>query len=72
MGKTVIDKTAKQLAKVIALIHTTTGMELFIIIGGFSIALGETYRKSIAEFAGDFCWDLGQNYGLFNHYGANI
>ncbi|MDB5128462.1 ROK family protein [Mucilaginibacter sp.] len=61
-AKTVIDKTAKQLAKVIALIHTTTGMELFIIIGGFSIALGETYRKSIAEFAGDFCWDLGQNW----------
>lgn len=61
-AKTIVGETAKQLAKVISLIHTTTGMELFIIIGGFSIALGESYRKSIAEFAGEFCWDLGQNW----------
>jgi 3-dehydroquinate synthetase/predicted NBD/HSP70 family sugar kinase len=70
-AKTIIDKTAKQLAKAIALIHTTTGMELFIIIGGFSIALGETYRKSIADFAGDFCWDLGQNWNEMIKIGPN-
>ncbi|WP_026896974.1 ROK family protein [Daejeonella oryzae] len=60
--KVVINKSAKELAKAIALIHTTTGVELFIIIGGFGIALGEPYRKILATFAKDFCWDLGQDW----------
>ncbi|RYE46171.1 MAG: ROK family protein, partial [Sphingobacteriales bacterium] len=60
--KKIINETAKHLAKVIALIHTTTGIELFIIIGGFSIALGESYRKAITESAEEFCWDLGQDW----------
>lgn len=58
----VIDKTARQLARAIALIHTTTGIELFIIIGGFSTALSETYRRSVADLAATFCWNLGQNW----------
>jgi predicted NBD/HSP70 family sugar kinase len=58
----VVDKTAKHIAKAIALIHNTTGIELFILIGGFAIALGENYRQSIARFAAPFCWDLGQDW----------
>lgn len=60
--KKIINKTAKELAKAIALIHTTTGLGLFIIVGGFALALGEPYRKTLVMFAGQFCWDLGQSW----------
>lgn len=60
--RAIINRTAKELAKVIALIHTIAGIEIFIIIGGFSIALGEPYRRALVKSAKEFCWNLGQDW----------
>jgi len=67
----VIAKPGQQLAKAIAMIHTTTGIESFIIIGGFAIALGERYRVSLVESAEKFCWKLGQNWDDMIHLGPD-
>jgi len=46
----------------IASIHQAIGTEMFWIVGGFSKALGEHYRKILVEAASGMTWNLGQDW----------
>ncbi|REK09986.1 MAG: ROK family protein [Planctomycetota bacterium] len=50
------------LARVLASIHTAIGIERFVMIGGFALALGEGYRSLLAQLCDDSCWNLGQDW----------
>lgn len=60
--KTIIQKGAAYLGKMIALVHLSTGIERFIIIGGFAKALGEPYRQFLIEQASLSSWNIGQDW----------
>jgi predicted NBD/HSP70 family sugar kinase len=55
-----IGESARYLGHVLACLHTAVGVERFVIVGGFAVALGEPYRELLATAAADNCWDLGQ------------
>jgi glucokinase len=44
-------------------IHVALGIERFVIVGGFALALGEGYRQQLVRAAQDSCWNLGQDWG---------
>jgi C7-cyclitol 7-kinase len=57
-----IARTAAHLARVLAGIHCAVGTERFVLIGGFALALGENYRRLLAQLAAASCWNLGQDW----------
>lgn len=57
-----ITDVVQPLGRVIGAIHLTAGLERFIIIGGFALALGENYRRLLAVSARSSCISLGQNW----------
>lgn len=46
----------------IASIHQAIGIETFMIVGGFSKALGERYRKILVCTVSEMAWNLGQDW----------
>jgi glucokinase len=61
VAKLVAD-TARYLGQAVAAIHLDTGVEQFVLIGGFPRALGEGYRTLVASAAREASWDLGQDW----------
>ena len=57
-----IAESAGYLGRVLACVHTATGVERFVIVGGFAVALGDPYREILAAAAAESCWDLGQSW----------
>jgi len=57
-----IRRTTHPLGQMLAVIHVSLGLERFIIIGGFALALGEAYRRELVEAASSCCWRLGQSW----------
>jgi glucokinase len=57
-----VRETARPLAGVLAAIHAAAGIERFIIIGGFALAMGESYRRLLAELAGSCSWSVSQDW----------
>jgi len=55
----VIHNRARLLGWGLAALHAATGTENFVLIGGFALAVGERYRRAVAEGAKDATWDLG-------------
>lgn len=47
---------ARHLGRALASLHLGLGLERFILIGGFALALGEAYRQLVAEAAQASCW----------------
>ena len=43
-------------------IHLTTGIEYFVVVGGFALALGESYRQLLVESANACTWDLSADW----------
>lgn len=58
----VIRKAVEPLARTLAGIHSSLGIERFIIIGGFALALGEPYRIELIRSAEQLCWQIGQDW----------
>jgi C7-cyclitol 7-kinase len=58
----VVRRAASFLGQALAAIHLTGGVEEFILVGGFARALGEAYRRIVAEAAAAAAWDLGQRW----------
>lgn len=56
----VVRAAARPLARVLATLHAGIGVETFIIMGGFGIALGDSFRRELAQSAAADCWKLGQ------------
>jgi glucokinase len=57
-----IREVARPLSQALAAIHVAVGIERFIIVGGFALALGESYRRELVRAARDSCWQLGQDW----------
>lgn len=57
-----IKNAANYLGQVIASVHLSTGVERFIIGGGFALALGEKYRKNLIAAAQLSCWEQDQDW----------
>ncbi|MFL5321531.1 MAG: ROK family protein [Myxococcaceae bacterium] len=51
-----VQRGAVALGLGLAAMHLAIGLERFILIGGFATALGEPYRKLVAEAAMTRCW----------------
>jgi glucokinase len=57
-----IADVTQPLGRALGAIHLTIGVERFVIIGGFALALGDEYRRLLAASARDSCIDLGQDW----------
>jgi glucokinase len=57
-----VQATSRPLGWALAAIHHALGVERFVIIGGFALALGEGYRKQLACAASESGWHLGQDW----------
>ncbi len=51
-----VRRMARPLGQVLATIHLALGIERFVIVGGFALALGPAYRTLLAEAAASCCW----------------
>jgi C7-cyclitol 7-kinase len=58
----VIEYGAEFLGAALAAIHLMAGVERFVIVGGFGLALDEPYRRLLVRAAASRCWDLGQHW----------
>jgi predicted NBD/HSP70 family sugar kinase len=52
----------RYLGQGLAAIHVDTGIERIILVGGFAIALGESYRALVVNACADACWQIGQDW----------
>jgi predicted NBD/HSP70 family sugar kinase len=57
-----IGDVAAPLGRALGAIHLTVGVERFVVVGGFALALGERYRALLASAARESCLDLGQDW----------
>lgn len=55
----IIAHGARALGRALATVHTATGVERIVLLGGFATALGEAYRRLVAAAAAECCWDIG-------------
>ena len=60
--RALIGEAAAHLGGSLAALHTALGLERFVITGGFALALGEEYRRLVADAGAASCWDLGQDW----------
>jgi glucokinase len=65
-----IRRIARPLGQMLASIHLGTGVERFVLIGGFALALGEPYRAELARAAASCEWDLGQDWNRMLELGV--
>ncbi len=54
-----IERGATPLGRAIAAVHLGVGIERFVLVGGFALALGERYRQLVARGAAVHCWTGG-------------
>lgn len=52
----VIQHVTAPLGWALAAMRTGIGVERFVLVGGFALALGEPYRALLAQAAGSCCW----------------
>jgi predicted NBD/HSP70 family sugar kinase len=57
-----IRQAVRPLGQMLAAIHLGIGIERFVLIGGFALALGEPYRREVARAAASCAWDMGQDW----------
>lgn len=58
----VVNRGAAPLARALAILQSAMGIERFTIIGGFALALGEVYRRELADAARNSSWNASQNW----------
>ena len=57
-----VHAASRPLGWALAAVHHALGVERFVVIGGFALALGEGYRKHVARAASESGWLLGQDW----------
>ena len=51
-----VSRSSAPLGSALAAMHLGVGIERFVLVGGFALALGERYRRSVAAAASVRCW----------------
>ncbi len=57
-----IGRVAEPLGRALASIHLSTGVERFVVYGGFALALGDAYRMELVRAAARSCWIPSQDW----------
>lgn len=78
----IVERGAAPLGWALAAMHLGLGVERFVLVGGFALALGDAYRRLVAAAADARCWaanggwdrrvELGVNDDLSGLIGAGI
>ena len=63
--------TSAPLGRALAMIHAAVGIERFVIVGGFALAMGERYRKELVRHAAGAAWDAGQEWNSMIELGTD-
>jgi predicted NBD/HSP70 family sugar kinase len=58
----VVSRAVSHLGTALAAIHLAVGVERFVIVGGFALALGEDYRAMMVGAAEAATWRVGQDW----------
>jgi C7-cyclitol 7-kinase len=58
----VVRGCVRYLGQALAAIHVDSGVELFILVGGLAIALGDAYRRLVVTACAEACWEIGQDW----------
>ena len=67
-----IRDTARPLGQALAAFHLAVGVERFVVIGGFALALGERYRRELVEAMAASSWSLvGTDWNAMLELGIN-
>jgi len=66
-----IERGAGPLGWALAAMHLGVGIERFVLVGGFALALGERYRRLVAEAAGARCWSGRRDWDARVELGLN-
>jgi glucokinase len=64
-----IAESAIPLGRMLGTVHALLGIDHFILVGGFALALGDDYRRQVADAAAESAWGLGQEWNLMVHLG---
>ena len=64
-----IRHAARPLGQMLAAIHLGTGNEKFVVVGGFALALGESYRLELVKAASRCGWQVGQDWNAMIELG---
>jgi len=67
----IIEHRAGPLGWALAAMHLGLGIERFVLIGGFALALGDAYRQLVAEAADSRCWGRSENWMTRVELGVN-
>jgi glucokinase len=59
------------LGRALASVHLAIGVEQFVLVGGFALALGDRYRRLVCAAADRSSWDLGQTWDEMVALGAD-
>ena len=66
-----IREVVRPLGQALAGIHLAIGVERFVVIGGFALALGEAYRRQLVAAIAASAWDLGTDWNAMVELGID-
>jgi predicted NBD/HSP70 family sugar kinase len=64
-----IAESTAPLGRMLATVHALLGIDHFILVGGFALALGEDYRRQVADAAAAGAWEFGPDWNQMVHLG---
>ncbi|MCD6525553.1 MAG: ROK family protein [Desulfuromonas sp.] len=65
----IVNESIRPLAAMLTYLHLALGLEHFVIIGGFALALGEPYRLTLVKLAGELCWETQTSWDEMIQFG---
>ena len=68
---TLIRDVARPLGRALTALHLGVGVERFVIIGGFALALGERYRQELVHAVAESAWNLGTDWNAMVDLGVD-
>jgi glucokinase len=64
-----VHQCSQPLAATLATLHLALGLERFVIIGGFALALGAPYLNNLARQAEECCWNAASSWATMLEFG---
>ena len=67
----ILKQSVRPLAAILTTLHLALGLERFVLIGGFALALGEPYRLTLVNFADELCWQCRTGWDEMIPFGSD-